>query len=91
MKLNVRAVAITCAILWGGAVLFVAVLHRLSPAYGTAFLDMVSSIYPGYHVGGIKTGLIGTAYALLDGAVCGALIGWIYNWFSTSGGATKAA
>ena len=88
MKLNVRALAITCALLWASAVLVVAALHRLSPAYGTAFLNLVSSVYPGYHVEGIKTGLIGAAYALLDGAVAGAVFAWLYNRFS---GPAKAA
>ncbi len=90
MKLNVRALAITFALLWGGCVFLVAVLHRMWPAYGTGFLNGVASVYPGYHVSGIKTGLIGTAYALVDGAVCGALVAWLYNRFSAAGAGSAA-
>lgn len=89
MKLNVRALATTFAILWGGCVFLVAALHRLSPSYGTSFLNGIASIYPGYAVGGMKTGLVGTAYAIVDGAICGGLTAWLYNRFA--GGAATAA
>jgi len=61
----------------------VAVLNVIWPGYGKAFLDVVSSIYPGYQVTGtLSSVIVGTLYALLDGAVGGALFGWIYNCFA---------
>ncbi len=80
MKLSVKSLAITSAVLWGGVCLMVAVLNVIWPGYGKAFLDLVSSIYPGYEVTGtLGSDIIGTLYALLDAAVGGALFGWIYN------------
>ena len=79
MKLNVKALAITFALLWGGAVLVVAVCNRFSAGYGVSFLNGVSSIYPGFHPGGLRAAAVGTLYAVFDGAVCGALIAWLYN------------
>jgi hypothetical protein len=83
MKLSVKSLTITSAVLWGGACLMVAVLNIVSPGYGNAFLDVISSIYPGYQVTGtLGSVIVGTLYALLDGAVGGALFGWIYNCFA---------
>ncbi len=82
MKLNAKALAITFGLLWGGAVFLVALCHRFSPDYGVDFLRVVASIYPGYHIAGMKMGIVGTLYAMLDGAVCGFLIAWLYNKLS---------
>lgn len=83
MRLNVIAFAATCALLWGGANLLVAGANAVWPDYGRAFLELVSSIYPGYKaepsVGSILTG---TLYALADGAVGGAVFAWLYNFLS---------
>ena len=48
MKLNVRAMAITSSVLWGGAVLTVGLINLIEPKYGRQFLNLISSIYPGY-------------------------------------------
>ena len=85
MKLNLKALAITFALLWGGSVFLVAVLHRFWPGYGVDFLNVASSIYPGFHPGGFRGAIVGGLYALLDGAVFGALVAWIYNKASGSG------
>ncbi len=80
MKLSVKALAIAGALIWGGAILLVGLGGLLIPTYGAAFLDVVSSIYPGYHAaGGLLDTLVGTGYGLLDGAIGGALVAWIYN------------
>jgi hypothetical protein len=42
----------------------------------------MASIYPGYHATrSIGDVVVGTLYALFDGAVCGLFFGWIYNLF----------
>jgi len=80
MTLSVRSVAITAAVLWGGGVLFVALVNLVLPSYGSAFLHGVSSCYPGFHDSRhIIDVLIGTGYAVLDGAAGGALFAWLYN------------
>jgi len=83
MKLSVRALAISLSLLWGLAFLFVAFANYIWPSYGRAFLDLVSSIYPGYKpVGTLGSVIVGTLYALLDGVVTGAILAWLYNSFS---------
>ncbi len=80
MKLDLKALALSSATVWGMAILFVGLLNLAQPTYGVAFLQMVSSVYPGYHAtrtfGEV---LVGTGYALCDGAVAGWLVGWFYN------------
>ena len=83
MKLSVKASAITLAIVFGLGVFVVALLNRFFVGYGNAFLQTVASIYPGFHPGGMRAGLVGTAYAALDGAGCGA-VGFIAPRFSDS-------
>ncbi len=83
MKLSVRALAITTGLFWGLAVFIVSLFNLMQPSYGTTFLDVISSIYPGYHAGaGFSSIIIGTLYGLLDGTIGGAIFAWIYNFFS---------
>jgi len=83
MKLSVKAMTITFALLWGGAVLIVALVNFVWPSYGRALLDFCSSIYPGYHVGQtVGSVACGSVFALIDGAVGGALFAWLYNRFA---------
>lgn len=80
MKLNVAALAIAAAVVWGGCVFLVGLANLAMPDYGGAFLAMVASIYPGYHAGrDFLTLLLGSAYALADGAIGGAIVAWLYN------------
>jgi hypothetical protein len=60
--------------------LFVGLSHLVWPSYGGSFLDVAASIYPGFHpAGGVGAIMVGTLYALLDGAFGGAVIAWLYN------------
>lgn len=80
MKLDVRALALTAGLLWGAAVLIVALAHLIWPGYGGAFLDLTASIYPGYHPGtGPGSVVTGALYGLVDGTIGGAVFGWLYN------------
>jgi hypothetical protein len=80
MKLNVGAAAATSALVWGGAVLTVGVANMIRPSYGSTFLKLISSVYPGYHHRRTAAGVaIGTGYALVDGAFGGAVCAWLYN------------
>ena len=83
MKMNIGSAAASMALLWGGAVLSVGLINLARPRYGKLFLRGVASIYPGYK-GTAKPGqvAIGTAYALIDGAACGLVYGWLYNQFA---------
>lgn len=83
MRFNVIALSATVALFWGGAILVVASANLIWPTYGRAFLELAASIYPGYHpspaIGSIITG---TLYGLVDGAIAGAVFGWLYNLLS---------
>lgn len=85
MKLNAKAMAVTIGLLWGGSVFLVAVLNRVWPTYGVAFLHLAGSIYPGFHPGGLRDAVVGTLYALLDGAAGGFVLAWVYNKVSGTG------
>jgi hypothetical protein len=83
MRLNLRALTITGAILVGGSFGLTGLVNLVFPSYGVAFLDIGSSLYPGYGgAGGIGSVLVVTLYGLLDGAVAGAVFAWIYNAFA---------
>ncbi len=82
MKLSIRAAAATSALVWSGAVFIVGVVNLAEPRYGREFLQLVSSIYPGYKARRrLSQVAVGTGYAALDGAVGGALCAWLYNRF----------
>jgi hypothetical protein len=83
MKRSLGALAITVAILWGGAVLGCGMMDQIWPSDGVAFLQVVSSSYPGYHAtSSLGSVVIGMISAILDGAVCGLLFGWFSNCFA---------
>ncbi|MBI4525861.1 MAG: hypothetical protein HY695_18855 [Deltaproteobacteria bacterium] len=83
MKLSVKGLTYAAAIVWGLGFLFVGVVNWLWPPYGGAFLEVMASIYPGYRpMVALGNVIVGTLYAVLDGAIAGALFAWIYNSFA---------
>lgn len=80
MKLNARALALTAGLGWAAVMLIVGALNAAFPPYGQAFLDAISSLYPGFRpTGSPGSILIGAMYGLIDGLIGGAAIGWLYN------------
>lgn len=85
MRLSIKSLVITMALLWCGCVLALGLLNLVWPSYGAAFLHAMSSVYPGFHANRtLLDVLVGTGYALVDGAVAGMLFGWLYNTFAPS-------
>jgi len=83
MKLDVKAMALTFGLLWGGAMLLVGVVNMITTGYGQLFLALMASLYPGYYVGGtIKDVLVGAGYGLVDGGIGGAVLALVYNRLS---------
>ncbi len=82
-ELSVKGLALTGGIVWGGAVLGLALLNLEFPSYGVAALNVIDSIYPGYHPyfsgGGFLSIPVAGLYAGLDGAAVGAIFAWVYN------------
>ena len=83
MRFSPKAIALAGAIVWGGAILLVGSINLGWPGYGLSFLQMTSSVYPGFHVSHtFGSVLMGTVEGLVDGAVAGLLFSWIYNAFA---------
>ena len=81
MRINIAAAALTAGVVWGVLGAFVTgVGNLLVPGYGQGLLDVMASIYPGYtatpSVGQV---IIAALYAMLDGAIVGAVFAWLYN------------
>lgn len=82
-KLSIKAFTLASAILWGVGVLLVGICNRIWPGYGGMFLELIASVYPGYHASAsVASSLVGAGYAFLDGAIGGAIFAWLYNRFS---------
>lgn len=90
MSLNLKALTLTSAVVWGGAFLLIGLANLVWPTYANAWLELGASIYPGYTPGGFGSVIVVTLYALLDGAVVGAVFGWIYNMFAAEKRAAPA-
>ncbi len=80
MKLDIKAVAITLGLVWVLAMFLTGVLNLIYPPYGQAFLEVMASIYPGYTAAAsFGQVVIGAIYSLVDGAIAGAILAWLYN------------
>lgn len=80
MRLNQLALAYASAALCGGGVLFIGLINLGAPEYGARWLELLASVYPGYHAERTLPGvLVGTGYALVKGGALGWLFGWLYN------------
>ena len=84
MRLNVRAMALTIGILWAFAFFLIAAGQQAWPTYGVAFLEVMDGLYPGYAPGGFGSVIVGSLYALVDGAIGGGIFAWVYNRFHRS-------
>jgi 4-hydroxybenzoate polyprenyltransferase len=86
MKLNVKAVTISLALLWAASIFLVGLANLIWSGYGQAFLDCIASIYPGYKAtASFGQVIVGTLYGLLDAAIGGAVFAWLYNCFAPAG------
>ncbi len=85
MRLSLKSLAFACGLLSGGSILFFGLINLAAPSYGMEFLKLMSSVYPGFHVSRTFADvLVGTGYGLVDGAIGGLLLGWLYNLFTPS-------
>ena len=80
MKLNIKAFAFTCALLWG-AMLFCITWWIILFDGATGDPTLIGAVYRGYCVSPIGS-LIGLAWGLVDGFIGGAIFAWLYNTFT---------
>lgn len=82
MRLNLKAITLTAGIIWALAIFLVGIINLIWSGYGNAFLQVIASLYPGFDAErSFGNVIVGTIYALVDGAACGFVFGWIYNLF----------
>lgn len=87
MRVSLKAISLSGAILWGFAMLLVGLINMAVPTYGVDFLRIMSSVYPGADTAAtLGRVLLGTAYGFVDGAVAGALFGLLYSAFAGGAG-----
>jgi len=77
MKLNVKAFAITCALIWGFG-LFAITWWIMLFEGSTGDVTMIGRIYKGYEISAIGS-VIGLLWGLVDGCIGGAIFAWLYN------------
>lgn len=84
MRLDVKGMAVAVGLVWGlFGMLGTGLVNILSGGYGGRLLEVMSSVYPGYHPdGSVAQLLLGTAYGCIDGGILGLLIAWFYNLVS---------
>lgn len=77
MNLSVRAVAFSCAVVWGIAV-FILAWWLKSAEYGAEAARVIGSVYRGFEMN-LAGSLIGFVWGFLTGLAGGALYASIYN------------
>jgi hypothetical protein len=77
MKLDVKALALACGLLWGFGLLILTwwVIMLEGPSRTPTFIGLV---YRGYSFSFVGS-LIGFVWAFFDGLIGGAVLGWLYN------------
>lgn len=83
MKLSVKGLALSAAIIWSLALLIMGGANIMFPGYGSNFLEVMGSVYPGYKPGsGLSSVIIGSLYGAVDAGIGGAIFAWLYNFFA---------
>jgi hypothetical protein len=77
MKLNVKAFALTCGLVWGFGVFFLT-WWVIAFDGATGEITFIGRIYRGYNISPLGS-LIGLVWAVIDGAIGGAIFAWLYN------------
>lgn len=77
MKLNIKAFALTCGMLWAAGLFF---LTWWLIAFGGSAGQhtFISKVYLGYTVSPIGS-VVGLVYAFFDALIGGAIFAWLYN------------
>jgi len=80
MKLNVKALALTCSLFWGFG-LFLITWWIILFGGATGDVTFIGRIYLGYSISPLGS-VIGLIWALVDGFVGGAIFAWLYNFIA---------
>lgn len=77
MKLNWKAFAVTSGLVWGVG-LFILTWWIIAFEGATGEVTFLGRIYRGYSISPVGS-VVGLVWALIDGAICGAIFAGIYN------------
>ena len=77
MRLNTKAFALTCGIVWG-ATIFLATVWLLAFGYEGQLIRMLDHFYFGYSFSFVGA-VIGGIWGFVDGAIGGFVFAWLYN------------
>ena len=77
MKLNVRAFALSCVLVWGVG-LFLMTWWIIAFDGATTEVTLIGKVYRGYTITPLGS-VIGLIWGLLDGLIGGAIFAWLYN------------
>lgn len=80
-KLNVKAMGLAFGILWSVEVIALGLLAAFA-GWGTPWVDFIGFLYIGYKPT-LLGSLIGGVWALVDGAIAGVLVAFVYNRFAS--------
>ncbi len=80
MKLNVKAFALTCGIIWGAG-LFLLTWWIIAFEGVTGEVTLIGRLYKGYRISPLGS-IIGLIWAFADGLIGGAVFAWLYNLFA---------
>ena len=81
MKLNVKAFALACGLIWGIG-LFVLTWWIILFEGSTGQATFIGQVYRGYEISALGS-VIGLVWALVDGLIGGAIFAWLYNLIAT--------
>ena len=87
MKLNIKAFALTCSLIWGFG-LFALTWWIMAFEGPTGDVTMIGKIYRGFSITPLGS-LIGLVYALADGFVGSLIFAWLYNIINGKWGNSK--
>lgn len=77
MKLNIKAFAVTCALMWGLGVFCLAWWVMLFEG-ATGEVPFLGHLYRGFNISPLGS-VIGLVWAFFDALVGGAVFAWLYN------------
>ena len=78
MKLDIRAFALSCGILWGAGI-FLLTWWIIAFDGATGEATLIGRLYRGYTISAAGS-FIGLVWGFFDGLIGGALFAWLYNW-----------
>ena len=80
MKLNTKAFALACGLVWGiGLMLITWWIMLMDGASGE--ITLIGRVYRGYSIS-FGGSLMGLVWGLIDGAIGGAILAGVYNYFA---------